>query len=208
MKPLSAFHSRIQPFLVGCPEPTIDQALVDAAIRFCEDSKVIHERGEPFSTRDGQSGYEVDAPAQQRVTSVVEVFCDGQYLRPAVGDNLPPVSAQGGKPTHYFGSRVGGEFLLQFYPTPDKAYQIIVDAAFTPVRGATELDDDLFDLWVEAMVAGTIARCAALPNQPYSDASGAASAGMAFARLSGMARREAGRTRIQGSDRIRPRTFV
>lgn len=208
MKPLSAFYSRIQPFLVGCPEPTIDQALVDAAIRFCEDSKAIHERGEPFLAQAGVSGYEIEAPTQQRVTSIRDVFVNGKRVNPIVGEVVPPASSNTAKPTHYYGSRVGGEFLLQLYPTPDAAYEVVVDAAFAPVRNATQLDDDLLDLWVEAMVVGVIAKCAVLPNQPFTDIAAASAAGISFTGLAAKARREAGRTRVEGSDSIRPRPFA
>lgn len=208
MVPLSAFYSRIKPYVVGCAEPTIDQALVDAAVRFCEDAKVIHAVSDPFTTAPGEPEYSLDAPLQQRVGVVTDVWCDGVPLAPLVGDGRPNPADGTGRPTHYHGVRAAPGFALRLFPVPDRAYEVVVDVAFVPQRSATALEDDLFDLWVEAVVAGTLSKLFSIPSQPYSDPAQAVAAGIAFNGLAMKARREAGRTRVEGSDRIRPRRFV
>lgn len=208
MKPLSDFYSRITPWVVGCPEPTINQALVDAAVRFCEDSKVIHQRTEPILTQANVSTYEVEVPTQQRVGTVLDVYCNGKPLRPLVGDARPNPSDRTGTPTHYYGVRTDSEFLVQLHPTPDAEYSVQVDASFVPTRTATSLEDELLERWVEAIVAGTLSKLFSIPNQPFSDPGQSAAAAVAFAGLSMRARREAGHTRVEGSDRIRPRRFI
>lgn len=208
MKPLSDFYSRITPWVVGCPEPTINQALVDAAVRFCEGAKVIHQRTDPVSTQANVSTYEVDSPTQQRVGTVQDVFCNGKPLTPLVGDARPSPSDRTGTPTHYYGGRADSVFMVHLYPTPDAAYTLQVDASFVPVRTATSLEDELLERWVEAVAVGALAQIFSIPNQPFSDPSQAAAASMAFTGLTMQARREAGRTQIEGSDRIRPRRFV
>lgn len=208
MKPLSVFYSRIKPFVATCPEPTIDQALLDASIRFCEDSKVIHEVGEAFTTVATVGAYEVESPTDQRVTSIRQVWCDGIPIAPLMGDTSPAALTTTGTPTNYYGTRVGSEFLLQLYPIPDKACSITVDAAFCPTRSATQVEDDLFDLWAEAIINGALARIMSIPDQPYSNPERASGAAMSFNGLSARAKREAAFNRVEGSTTVRPRRMA
>jgi hypothetical protein len=208
MRPLSDFYSRILPWVPGCPEPTANQALVDAAILFCEDSLVLREKLEPFQLEVGKDAYELDAPAQQQVARVLSAQIDGYACAvvPAEDSVFPMVVT--GKPTAVYTTRSGSEFLLHTNPIPDAAYWAEVQVALRPLRTATQLEDDLFNLWAEAVVSGAVSRICSIPNQPFTDLATSANAAMHAARWSNKARIEGSSNRTRGQLSVQQRPLA
>lgn len=210
MKLLADFFPRIGTHVVGCPEPTMSQALLDSAIAFCEDSLVQREMLDSFSTEIGTASYEMDPPAQQKVARVLDVVVDGVKLKNIPQDVAVGIQKVSGQPTGYYTTRSGYTFEVVLYPVPDKVCTVSVLAALKPSRTATQLDDDLFERWVEPIVAGAIARITAIPNQPFSDMSKSQYAALTAAAMAKKARAEEsfGRARGSMSIRLRPNTFA
>ena len=208
MKPVKDFLPRLAVHLPACPAPVMTQALIDSAIAFCDESMVLRERLDAFRTVPGIALYELDAPPQQQVSRVLRVSLDGGFLSPTL-PNTAGTTAMSGKPAHYETSRAGSMFELSLYSVPDAAYSVVAEVALRPLRDATQLEDDLMNLWVEPIVAGAIARAAAIPDQPFTDlgksqnAALAASVGTRKARLEG----SFGRVRGSVSARVKHRLF-
>lgn len=208
MRPLRDFYPKIQPYITGCPEPTLDSALVDAAIAFCQDSQVIHQHTPLFTTEVNRSAYELESPTDQRVSTVRKVWIDGHKISPVPTDQVAPSSESRGRPTHYWGQRGETGFELVLYPTPDDSYTVVADVAFCPTRRATQLDDDLLELWSDAIRSGTLARLWSIPGQSFSDMASASMAAVSFSRQSAEAKRRGDNTRVAASHTVRPRPFV
>ena len=47
---IDSFFSRVLPYVVGCSEPMARQAVLDSAIKFCDQSNVIRQTVDAFST--------------------------------------------------------------------------------------------------------------------------------------------------------------
>lgn len=210
MKALSEFTPYIMPFVLGCPQPTLERALVDAAITFCEDTLCIRQRCEAFTTEAGVRAYELEAPEQQQVARVLDGYCDtARQLRIIMSDQVGnPDPATTGTPTYIYTSRADAEFMLNMVPVPDKVYSIEIEAAMRPTRTATRLDDDLFHLWLDAMVAGSVMRIASYPGQPFTDPEAAARATAAFFFHARKARNEGLSGRVRATRAVQQRPFA
>ena len=47
---IDKFYSRVMPYVQGCPEPTASQAILDAAIEFCDKTNVMRQTLDTFFT--------------------------------------------------------------------------------------------------------------------------------------------------------------
>lgn len=210
MKPLSAFYPRILPYLPGCPEPIVDQVLVNAAIEFAEASLTLRQNLDSFSTVVGKTEYDLDPPtAQHDINRVMSVAVDGRELRPgmfeAIRNDLPTATAI---PRGFYTDRTDNTFTLRLSPPPDKVYTVVVAVTLRPARSATQLDDDMYNIWIDPIVSGAIARAMQIPDQPFTDYARAQELLASAASQTVSSRIEGQYGLIRGSLRVRPRRFV
>lgn len=210
MKALSAFYPRILPHLPGCPEALVDQALVDAAIEFCDSSLVLRQSLDPFNTVVNIAQYDLDAPSSQHdINRVLSVTLDGKLLSPGMAEvirgDLPTDKA---KPRGFYTDRTDSVFTLKLSPPPDDVYSVVVSVALSPARTATQLEDDLYNIWIETLTASTIARVMQIPGQPFSNPAGARMLMDSVARQTVRSRIEGNYGQMRGSMRVRSRPFA
>lgn len=169
MTPLSAFRSRIAPRVQGCFDPIIDQAVLDTCIDFCERSLVVRRMLATFPTVAGTGTYTPPVTAvTQSVTKFIRVWRDDVEIAPADEGYIPgsggffagPAASQAAP--SFFGSTEPGSIAL--YPTPDKVYTINSRVALRPTRAATTVEDQLYEEWVEVIVAGALMRLMSMPD--------------------------------------------
>lgn len=216
MKDLSSFMSRILPHVTGCPDVLAEEALLDTAIEFCEKTLIIQKTLDPMSARRGASEYELDAPSDQEVILPVSVWFKTRKLVAVPADNVwnvqafnlrvPGTDAVEGEPTAYFwvANRTIG-----VYPVPEETHSaaITVRAALKPKRTATQLEDALFDDWIDPMVTGTLARLHAMKDQAWSSADRALLRSREFRASVQRARMEGSVGRVRGNLSVRMRSF-
>jgi len=214
MKPVSAFFSRVIPYVIGCPEPLAQQAIVDSAIQFCDDSMVLRETLDSQTTINGQSTYELDAPSQQQITRILGVWADGVQLKSAAQEtavSMAHVSTDllsTGWPAHFYTTRTGSELLLNLWPTPNTPISLDVEVVTRPVRDATDLENDLYDFWMNAIVAGALGRLMAIPNQPFTNIELSMTYLAKASREASKARVDGNIGRVVSTQYITPRPFV
>jgi hypothetical protein len=181
VKALTVFLPYVMPWAMGCPKPTARRALVDAAIEFCEQTKLLQDTLDPIDVLASQPAYDLYAPSAQMVVVQPEkVWFKDQELDPAASSrvsnvqayrqDIPGQSVQKGDPREYFPI---GSGQIGVYPIPDtEAPQALtVRASLKPKRSATQLDDVLYENWVEIIAAGALYRIHATPGQAYTDES-------------------------------------
>jgi hypothetical protein len=216
MKPITLFYSRLMPWVVGCPEPIAAQALVDAAIRFCEETSVVTYTCQPQDAVADEGLYRLAVPALQSIVVTQKVWYGTTLLTPVpstdVSNVLAAVGAVGdtevatGEPSCFFESSPG---VIKVYPVPATLATNMISAkvATRPSRSATSLDDVLYEDWADAIVAGARARLHAMPNQFFSNDAKAAQATQEFGYYLNRARGVASRGRIQTSRSVKLRGF-
>ena len=210
MKPLSAFYPRILPYLPNCPEPLVDQVLVNAAIEFAEASLTLRQNLDSFNTVVGKVDYDLDPPTRNHdINRVMGVTLNGKELRPglfeAIRNDLPTATAI---PRGFYTDRTDNTFTLRLSPPPDKVYSVTVAVALRPARNATQLVDDLFNIWIDPIVAGAIARAMQIPDQPFTNLPRAQELLASAAQQTVSSRIESNFGLVRGSMRVRPRSFT
>lgn len=210
MKPLSAFYPRILPYLPNCPEPLVDQVLVNAAIEFAEASLTLRQNLDSFRTVVGKVEYDLDPPTKYHdINRVMGVTLNGKELSPglfeAIRNDLPTATAI---PRGFYTDRTDNTFTLRLSPPPDKVYPVVVAVALRPARNATQLDDDLFNIWIDPIVSGAIARAMQIPDQPFTNLPRAQELLASAAQQTVSSRIESNFGLVRGSMRVRPRSFT
>lgn len=210
MKPLSAFYPRILPYLPNCPEPLVDQVLVNAAIEFAEASLTLRQNLDSFRTVVGKVEYDLDPPTKYHdINRVMGVTLNGKELSPgmfeAIRNDLPTATAI---PRGFYTDRTDNTFTLRLSPPPDKVYPVTVAVTLRPARNATQLDDDLFNIWIDPIVSGAIARAMQIPDQPFTNLPRAQELLASAAQQTVSSRIESNFGLVRGSMRVRPRSFT
>lgn len=210
MKALSAFFPRILPYLPGCPEPLAAQVLIDAAIEFCDSSLVLRQNLDTFNTVVGRVQYDLDAPsAQHDINRVMGVTLDGKELvagmSEALRGDMPTAPA---KPRGFYTDRTDSVFTLMLSPPPDKVYSVLVNVTLSPARTATQLDDDLYNTWINPIVSSAIAQAMQIPGQPFSNPAQAQILLNSVARQTVTSRIEGNYGFVRGSMHVRSRPFA
>lgn len=210
MKALSAFYPRILPYLPGCSEPMVNQVLVNSAIEFAENSLTIRQNLDPFNTVVGISEYDLDPPsANHDINRVMGVMVDGKELHPgmaeAIRNDLPTAHA---KPRGFYTDRTDNTFMLRLTPPPDGVYPVVVAVTLRPSRSATQLDDDMYNIWIDPIVSGAIARAMMIPDQPFTNYQQAQYLLDSAAKQTNNSRIESNYGLVRGSMRVRARPFA
>jgi len=210
MKPLSVFYPRILPYLPGCSEPLVDQVLVSAAIAFSERSLALRQNLDSFRTVIGIDQYDLDAPTTNHdIDRVMSVSVDGRELGAGlfetIRNDLPTANA---KPRGFYTDRTDNVLTLKLSPPPDGRYPVIVNVNLRPAMTATQLDDDLFNMWAEPIVAMALARAMQIPDQPFTNFARAQQLLDSAARQTNSARIDGNYGSVRGSMRVRSRPFA
>lgn len=210
MKPLSAFYPRILPYLPGCSEPMVDQVLLNSAIEFAESSLTLRQNLDPFKTVAGKVQYDLDPPtAYHEINRIMGVTVDGKELQPglfeAIRNDMPVGHAQ---PRGFYSDRTDNTFTLMLSPPPDGVYNVVVAVNLRPTRSATMLDDDLYNIWIDPIVSGAIARAMQIPDQPFTNFAQAQYLLDSAAKQTISSRIEGNYGLVRGSMRVRTRPFA
>ena len=208
MKQVTDFLPRVIPSVQGCPEPMAVRAVVDSAIAFCEESLVLREKQDAFSTVANTVAYDLDAPVAQQVARVLNVWVDGTVIDPIPSELIGIVDTRSTKPTGYYTTRVDSQWQLNLSPTPDAAYSVVVEVALRPTRDAKIVQDDLYNLWIEPIVAGAVGRLMSTPQQPFSDPVTGEAKTLQATAGSRKARVEGTFGRVKSSQRVAPRPLA
>jgi hypothetical protein len=217
MKALDLFLPFVLPYAMGCPEVSAQRALVDSAIEFCEKSLLVRATLTPVSLVAGTYTYTPAVPTHEAMVMPVGVWFKGAELAPVAADairnpqafasSIPDVTAETGDPREFFALTAGQ---LGLYPIPDTTESgvLLVRAALRPTRAATELEDVLFNDWVEAIAAGAMSRLMRSHGQPFTDPVEGARRAMEFYQAINRARIEGSRGRVRADLAVRMRPLV
>lgn len=196
------------PHLQGCPIPMATQATLDAAITFCERSMAIYRTIDAVDLVAGQNNYPLEASSQQQVVRVKRAFINGREISVRGQSQVSPDNGSVGRPTrlHVVQTIFGPEVVLS--PTPDDAYVLTMEAYLRPRRTAQALDTDLFEVWMDAIVAGAVSKVQRMPAQPFTDPVSAAQHHAEFLSYISRARADAPVNRVVSTLSVRPRPLA
>jgi hypothetical protein len=187
---------------LGCPYPTISQAILMASINLCKESLAWAEDSDQIQMQVGNRSYEIDAPTGSVMETVLSAYCNGQPLLSFNRAFTP--SNTTGIPTHY--NMTSDRLSVSVYPSPASTdYALIVRAAFTPTLTTTTLPDFLD---IDVVTSGAKARVMAMPGVTWSNPQLSAYYKSVFDAGITQYRIEEHHGRVPGSVRVQPRAFI
>lgn len=177
MTPLSAFRSRIAPRVPTALDYTIDLAVLDAAIDFCEQTLICKGALDPVLTVPGEPQCDLDAVStNQSVIKIMRAWAKDIELTAIAEDdvdtplmydpNVAGLQSASGMPRAFTEPAPGA---IALYPIPDAAYPLTIRAAMKPKRSAKEVEDVLFENWVEEISHGALQRLFLTPGMPFTN---------------------------------------
>lgn len=186
MKSWSDFYNMIVPDVPDCPFVAIDLALRRAAIAFCEQSLAYKYTYPDIAVTAGTETYFYNPPDQTAVYAVTYAkFNDCEISIDTSEDNIKIWNwrDQSGTPQYLLGGSEG----ITLVPIPDIDGTLSLIVALKPSSTAIGIDDDIFNEYREAIIAGAKAQLMISPKKPYSNANLAAYYQQLFIILTGQA---------------------
>jgi hypothetical protein len=164
MAALADFHSRILPMVPTCPLPTLDQAILDACIEFCEQGSAIHKELTATVTVIGDPEVQFALPTGTKLVRITALKVDQREIE--AREYFEIETAVEGMPRVFSASQ---DALVQMYPVPDKVYPVTAMALLKPSRAATAVDDLLLESWAEYIASGALYRLFMMPAAAWAN---------------------------------------
>lgn len=161
----------------GCPEPVINDAIIEVAIEFCRMTRAVNE-AVSIVTVAGTATYAIATSAGTRAFRVERVERGAIPLERSnriVFDASTTLRAAG-QPTHYYLN----DDSLTLGPIPSSVETLSVLVTVEPVFGSTTLPDVLVNDWRRVIAAGAKAMLLATPKASWQSPTDAATEYAAF----------------------------
>lgn len=175
MKPWADYHALVMPWVIGCPIPTVDAALVRAARKFCEGTRAWTEKTEATAT-GATDLFDFDMPTSSEIVRVVAAKVGELDYDDKVFDRLPSTWPEEEAPAGIY-MAPEGQFVVS--PMPIPGTNLILEVAFKPKLSAQSAGDVLFDSYGEDIAAGALSELLKMP-QPWANPALAVDYGRTF----------------------------
>jgi len=169
------FLVEVMPYVRDVPEIVAIQAIRNACIQFCQETRYIQDNLDSMSGISGISKYDLEPnDGTYKIADVVEVWYGDSFLVPKSIEQLTQIyrstnwNTLGGNPYYYFRPS-SQEIQLVPYPQVTEAGKIRIRAALTPSRASTGVKEEIYERFLEDIAYGARARLYNTPNQPYYD---------------------------------------
>lgn len=174
MRAWSEFIPNVMPFVPGCPEFEVENRLRNAAIEFCERSRIWRARDVTLVTTTvaGQSAYNVTGLPVHAGLCHLFVAWKGSNERDEVpvliegeADDIEPTAA----PSDTFGVMLTSRSTLRLLPAPASPGLVVRGSvAYCPTDNADGVPNALFVEWREAIEKRAIAELMLQQGKPWS----------------------------------------
>lgn len=221
MKTIEEFKQYIAADVLPCPDPVIERAILNTLIEFCEKTHVLTREFTVTLTSETvdsnlQNSIDIDLgdyfDGHVAPVIVMEFNLDGTPKYPKRKQLLNTVPStvwtkikEGS--TIYFDFPDDSTIRLFDRSTTTETY-LYVKMVVKPKRIATQVDDALFDDWLDEIAAGVKYRLLSMPNKEWSDARGAQQNYLAWKRGISKARLKVRKSFTDDPLEVHPRKFA
>lgn len=202
----------IMPEVPGCPEPTIERALVFATDEFLRHTHALQVTSDPVDLEAGVSEYDMEAIPGGMPLTITKVWLPSLVLRPVSMEELSQLlpnwqSATSTEPRFY--NMVGAFGKLKVYPTPIEpiSVQMTFQAVYTIKNTSTTIPDEIVAHYLETIAAGAKARLMMMPGVAWSNLQLADAYMQQFSLGKSNAKIDIAHSRVPGSLRVKPVAF-
>lgn len=166
------FYDEVLPNVPGCPQAVAKNAIRNATIEFCERSFVYQIDHTAINAVQDQAEYDYAAGAGLKVVRPEMVWYDKKPLTPVTRDDLDKLYAywpdEGGTPLYFVQEKLE-KLILAPKPSAALASAIRLKVSVKPTRASTDIDDALWEKYLEAIASGANARLFAMKKKPWTD---------------------------------------
>ena len=170
---LDEFLPYVIPDCPGISDAGAIDAIMSAAIEFCEKSLVLQADHDPISVKTGVIDYDLTAPADHLIAKVLKAWYLHRLLPPTAPDDIddPTVynvalGSSGNAPLQFF-QKTARSISLWPVPQSDEDKAVTLRVALKPKRAATSVDDVLYEDWVDVIAAGAKSALQMTPGKAY-----------------------------------------
>lgn len=206
------FYPLILPEVPGCPDITVQKALVMAAIDFCRETLAWTEVQDALPLVNNVQDYEIDVPSGAYLVTVRDVWIGSRRLQPkGLSDMYTALpdwqTAATNMPMFYNQAVDRGS--LRLYPMPGNitTEALVVRAAYAPLVSATSIPDFIGQRHMDVLCSGAKARLLLMSTAVWANQA----AGMYHKQIfdDGVikSRIEEAHDRVRGSISVSPRRF-
>lgn len=170
----SAFYQEVIPSGLGdAPLSVVDNAVRNATIEFCDRSFVLRAEITPIDVLAADTGeYSWTPPANRKVVRAERVFFNKKELEPKTPDEISDMYAYWpdaeGTPLYFMQQRVE-KIIIVPAPNIDMVAAIRATVSIKPTRAAADIDDEIWEKYLETIACGARARLYFMKNMPYYD---------------------------------------
>jgi len=162
MRELTEFLPYVLPFAAACPEPTAEKYIREAAIEFCQRTRVWREI-DSFPV----TGHELEtacAPPHSELFEIERAWLDGVALTPvSMGEVAFMLDEHGGGQPAYITQSTPNSIRV----LPRGPGKLRISMFLKPSLDAEVLPSFLFDQYAKVIGEGALAQICLLPNQPF-----------------------------------------
>lgn len=164
MKAWADFHSLVLPSVLGCPIPTVDNALRLTARDFCKRTREWRE-SESITAPGVNNLFSIVLPLETELVRIISADVSGDPLAIFGRGELPTDWAVCTPPDGLYHVATTE---YRVFPVPAASTVITIESAVMPDTAGTGVGDDVYDRYAEAIADGALARLMEM-RQPWGD---------------------------------------
>ena len=174
MASFEAFMKDVLPYVPGCPDTVVENALRSSTIELCEKAAVYTKELDTITTVAGSYEYEFGQPTGTKVDKIIWGIYDGKDL-----EAITPRMLESRKPKWRESNNTATpEYFLQLspylfwlIPVPDttKASGIIMNVSLKPSRSSNNILTQVADDYRDGIIFGALWRLLRMPQRDWSD---------------------------------------
>lgn len=172
MKTWDQFFPDILVHVPGCPDPTVEHAVLRAAQEFLDTTRVWKIWLDDTATVADQTEYFLPLESNSELVRLERATLDGRQIDVRAEEDLP-ADWRSYPNTLSTGVHSTDRKTMVLLPAQQSGLVLMVQASLKPSETATGVENDLFDLYREAISAGAVARLKDEVDKPYTDGVGA-----------------------------------
>ena len=179
MASFESFMKDVLPYVPGCPDTVVENALRSSSIELCEKASVYTKELDPISTVAGIYEYGFDQPVGTRVDKIIWAIYDGKDLEaitPRILENRKPKwrDSNSKSTPQYFLQQSPELFWLIPIPDTTKSGGIIMNVSLKPSRSSNNILTQVADDYRDGIIFGALYRLLRMPARDWSDPQAAA----------------------------------
>jgi hypothetical protein len=177
MASFESFMKDVLPYVPGCPDTVVENALRSSSIELCEKAAVYTRELDPIGTVAGIHEYEFGQPVGTKVDKILWAIHDGKDL-----EAISPRGLESQNPKWRDNTSTPRHFLQQspdlfwLVPVPDTTLSnaVVMNVSLKPSRGSNNISTQIADNYRDGIVFGALYRLLRMPARDWSDPMAAA----------------------------------